>query len=71
MNIRVGMICTAQGKTYPATALVHANDVNTARVFAETHAKLNGAESVEFPISWKLLPRKWQLWFLEHGVYSF
>ena len=71
MVIRVGIICTARDKKYPATVLVHANDMGTAKVFAETYAKLDGADSVEFPSNWELLPRKWQMWFSKQGVYSF
>lgn len=71
MIIKIGMLCTAQGRKYPATASVHANDLGTARVFAETYAKLDGADSVEFPTDWYALPHQWQQWFMQHGVLSF
>jgi hypothetical protein len=68
-RIKLAMICThKEGWSYPAMAVAYANEVNTAQVFAEAHAKQEGAVKVEFPTNFKTLPKKWQTWLLKRGV---
>ena len=61
-QIKVIMLCTYDnGVVSPAIAVTYANEVSTARVFAECHAKQQGAVKVDFPLTSKLYPRSGRL----------
>lgn len=67
-TIPVAMLCHVSGETFPAVARVYANDLGTARVVAETHAKLEGVQRVTFPASLRVLPPGHREFFAKHGI---
>ena len=68
-QIKVTMLCTYDnGVVSPAIAVTYANEVSTARVFAECHAKQQGAVKVDFPADFKAIPKKWQTWLVKRGA---
>jgi len=68
-QIKLTMLCTNNaGVVSPAIAVTYANQVSTAQVFAECHAKQSGAVKVEFPTNFKAIPKKWRIWFVKRGA---
>ena len=69
MLFTIPMLCRANGKTFPSLAKVHANDERAAKVIAQTQARLEGIDSIEWVANVGTLPLKHRQWFAKNRIY--
>lgn len=68
-QIKLVLLSTdSKGAVRPAIAVAYANEISTAKVFAECEAKQRGAVKVDFPADYKEVPKKFKTWLLKRGA---